>query len=331
MLVSGAAALELAEHLPWRVVYLTLAGVMALASCATVFAPEPEREPTPPAETLSWNARITQPFLDFFLRAGAVEILLFVMIYKLSTMMATALTTPFLMELGFAKAEIGRVTKLFGLIATIAGTLAGGTLLDRIGLKRALWIFGLLQATAGLSFILINAVGYNLPLLTVVIFVENFMMGLGAAALQGFMMSICSRQFTGTQFALLSSITAVSRVVLVSQAGILVTHLGWTQYFILSALLAVPSLLILRRFDTWSAQKDPRPPTWRDKLQGACFVLGLLCIASEPIWSWLHYPLLASRISWIGASTIAVAIIGTFFLATPARKSGPEATFSKLT
>ncbi len=308
MLISGAVALELAQHLPWRSVYLILAGVMALASLATVFAPEPVLLTEATTEVRSWNERITRPFVDFFLRAGAVEILLFVMIYKLSTMMATALTTPFLMEIGFSKAEIGRVTKIFGLGATILGTLSGGAMMDRIGLKRALWIFGLLQATAGLSFIIISLAGYNLPLLTAVIFVENFMMGLGVAALQGFMMTVCSKQFTGTQFALLSSITAVSRVVLVSQAGVLVKNIGWIDYFIFSALLAVPSLLLLLRFDTWISP-DRRSPTWRDKIQGAGFVLGLACIASEPVWTWQGRSHIASLVSWTGALIIAATVL----------------------
>ncbi len=313
MLVSGAAALEMAEHLPWRTVYMILAGVMALASLTTVFAPEPHIPVESHAQAISWNDRVVRPFLDFFTRAGAIEILLFVMIYKLSTMMATALTTPFLMEIGFSKAEIGRVTKVFGLIATIIGTLTGGAMMDRIGLKRALWIFGLLQGTAGLAFIVITSVGYNLPLLTLVIFVENFMMGLGVAALQGFMMSVCNRQFTGTQFALLSSITAVSRVVLVSQAGVIVEKLGWIQYFVFSALLAIPALLLLLRFDAWQSL-ERSTMTLKDKLQGIGFVVGLACIASEPIWTWLELKWLAAHLSWIGAVVIGLAALSGLVL-----------------
>jgi PAT family beta-lactamase induction signal transducer AmpG len=229
------------------------------------------------------------------------------MVYKLSTMMATALTTPFLMETGFSKAEIGRVTKVFGLLATIIGTLAGGAMMDRIGLKRALWIFGLLQGTAGLAFILIATIGYNLPLLTIVIFVENFMMGLGVAALQGFMMSVCNRQFTGTQFALLSSITAVSRVVLVSQAGVISKDLGWVHYFIFSALLAIPSLLLLLRFDAWQSV-ERQNLSWRDKVQGLGFLVGLACIASEPLWTWLHRQDVGRTFSWTGALVIGAVV-----------------------
>lgn len=319
MLVSGAAALEMAEHLPWRTVYLILAGVMAFASLATVLAPEPDISHESPTQAKSWNERVTRPFLDFFTRAGAIEILLFVMIYKLSTMMATALTTPFLMEIGFSKAEIGRVTKVFGLIATIIGTLAGGAMMDRIGLKRALWIFGLLQGTAGLAFILIASIGYNVPLLTLVIFVENFMMGLGVAALQGFMMSVCNRQFTGTQFALLSSITAVSRVVLVSQAGVIVEKLGWIHYFVFSALLAIPSLLLLLRFDAWQSL-ERRAITLKDKLQGIGFVFGLACIASEPIWTWLELKWLAAQLSWLGAVVIGLAALSGLLPQTRAKQ-----------
>jgi len=308
MLVSGAAALLLADHLPWKTVYIILAGVMAVASLTTVLAQEPEASELAKADHRPWNERVTQPFLEFFTRAGAVEILLFVMIYKLSTMMATALTTPFLMEVGFSKTEIGTVTKVFGLIATIVGTLAGGALMTRLGTKKSLWIFGVLQATAGLSFILISAIGYNTALLTLVIFVENFMMGLGVAALQGFMMAVCSRQFTATQFALLSSITAVSRVVLVSQAGVLAQSMDWIPYFILSVLLAIPGLLLLFRYDAWLSL-ERHALGWKDKTQGVCFILGLALIASEPIWNWAGQKEWAPTVAWSGALIIGFAVL----------------------
>lgn len=321
MLVSGALALLMADHLPWKTVYLILAGIMGLASLATVFAREPEISATAQQDTRSWNERVTQPFLDFFTRAGAVEILLFVMIYKLSTMMATALTTTFLMNIGFSKTEIGTVSKVFGLIATIVGTLAGGAVMTRIGTKKALWIFGFLQSTAGLSFILISLIGYSPTMLAVVIFVENFLMGMGVAALQGFMMTVCSRQFTATQFALLSSITAVSRVVLVSQAGVLAEKFGWTQYFIFSTLLAIPGLLMLLRYDTWLSL-ERHALSLKDKVQGACFVLGLTAIASEALWSWAGQKEIAPVAAWSGAVVIGVAVL--LGLRPPATRTDPE-------
>lgn len=316
MLASGALALILADHLPWRTVYLLMAALMALASLSVVFSREPERpEGAPVAGT--WRERAMQPFAEFFGRAGAMEILLFVMVYKLSTMMATALTTPFLLGAGFSKTEIGTVSKVFGLIATIVGTLAGGALMTRIGTKKALWMFGVLQALAGLSFIAVSIVGYSRPLLIVVITVENFMLGLGVAALQGFMMAVCSRQFTATQFALLSSLTAVSRVVLVSQAGVIAERIGWTWYFVVSVLCAVPGLLLLLRYDAWQSLQH-HVLTWKDKLQAGLFVAGLGLIASEGLWSWLGHKSLAAGLAWAGAGAVGAS---TLLVVVPVRRS----------
>jgi PAT family beta-lactamase induction signal transducer AmpG len=310
MLVSGALALMLAETLSWKSVYLIMAGAMALGMLVTLLAPEPEgsEEALVRVTTLPWSERITQPFAQFFGRTGAVEILLFVMIYKLPTMMATALTTPFLMGVGFTKLEIGAVTKVSGLIATIVGTLSGGALMTRLGTKRALWLFGVLQATAGLSFILISTVGKNNAVLTAVIILENFMMGLGVAAIQAFMMQTCSRQFTATQFSLLSSLTAVSRVVLVAQAGVLAENLGWVNYFVFSVLLAIPGLLLLLRYDSWQSLQAHRI-TRSEKLQGALFVLGLLLIAIEPLFAWQSLKAQGALTAQIGAAAILGAVV----------------------
>jgi PAT family beta-lactamase induction signal transducer AmpG len=308
MLVSGALALILADHLEWKQVYWLMAGVMALGSLVVLFAPEPEMEAQKRVARLPWRDRVFQPFLDFFKRNGAVEILLFVMVYKLSTMMATALTTTFLISLGFTKTEIGAVTKVFGLIATIVGTLTGGALMVRWGTKRSLWIFGFLQSIAGLTFLILSYTGKNTAAMTAVITVENFMIGLGVAALSGFMMSVCNRQFTATQFALLSSLTAVSRVVLVSQAGVLAEKLGWHGYFVFSVLLAIPGLLLLTRYDRWQSMELGRIGT-REITQGLIFLAGLIAIASEPIWNWLGQRETAPVVAQTGAALVGIAVI----------------------
>lgn len=316
MIVSGAGALQLAESLPWRSVYLLLAVVMALSMVVTLKATEPELPPDyTPLTLASWRSQIFEPFVQFFTCAGATEILLFVMVYKLSTMMATALTTPFLIKTGFTLGEIAQATKVVALCATIFGTMAGGVLLDKIGLKAALWIFGALQSTAGLTFILVDAYGHQVILLNIVIFTEYFMMGLGAAALQGFMVSVCSRQFTATQFALLSSITAVSRVVLVSQAGVLQEALGWQSYFLFSALLAIPALLLLTRFTAW--QRISRAPLeLRDWIQGAGFFVGLLCMSTEAVWRSLQL----AGVGKIGATVGAVLVLASVVVGVVPRR-----------
>ena len=321
MLVSGALALILADHLEWQQVYWIMAGAMGLGSLAVVFAPEPRIEiaSQPQAGSLSWSEKVFQPFLDFFKRSGAIEILLFVMVYKLSTMMATALTTTFLMSLGFTKTEIGAVTKVAGLIATIVGTLSGGALMVRLGTKRALWIFGFLQSIAGLTFLLLSYTGKNTAAMTAVIVVENFMIGLGVAALSGFMMAICNRQFTATQFALLSSLTAVSRVVLVSQAGVIAEKLGWHGYFIFSVLLAIPGLLLLTRYDRWQSMESGSIGK-REITQGLLFIVGLAAIASEPVWNWLEQKELAPVLAQSGAAIILIAVIIGLLPTQSARK-----------
>ncbi len=318
MLVSGALALILADgHLPWQQVYWLMAGLMCLGSIAVLVAPEPEARTDFSRGSISWSEKVFQPFLDFFRRTGAMEILLFIMVYKLSTMMATALTTTFLMSLGFTKTEIGAVTKVAGLIATIVGTLSGGALMVRLGTKRSLWVFGLLQSLAGLTFLLLSYTGKNTAAMTAVIVVENFMIGLGVAAISGFMMAICNRQFTATQFALLSSLTAVSRVVLVSQAGVLAEKLGWHAYFIFSVLLAAPGLLLLTRYDRWqSLEVVPIGP--RQLTQGALFIGGLAAIASDPVWNWLGQKELAPLFAQSGAAMVGIAILVGLL---PARKA----------
>ena len=178
----------------------------------------------------------------------------------------------------------------------------------RWGIKRSLWVFGFFQSIAGLTFLLLSYTGKNTIAMTAVITVENFMIGLGVAALSGFMMAVCNRQFTATQFALLSSLTAVSRVVLVSQAGVLAEELGWHGYFIFSVLLAVPGLLLLTRFDRWSGMAAGRLGR-RELIQGLVFLAGLMAIASEPIWNWLGQKDLAPLIAHWGAGFVGLAVV----------------------
>jgi PAT family beta-lactamase induction signal transducer AmpG len=299
MIVSGAVALGMADHMPWFWVYAAMAIILGFGMLTILFAPETnaEKQVLDQQKTkVSFHDRVLNPFLEFFRRPGAIEILSFVMVYKLSTMMATSLTTPFLIELGFTKTEIGAVSKVFGLIATIVGTLSGGALMVRLGLKKALWIFGVAQALAGLSFLALTSLDpasdYKSVMMIIVLTVENFMIGLGVAAISGFMMSICNQQFTATQFALLSSLTAVSRVVLVSQSGSIAQYLGWSQFFIFSVLLAIPGLLLLTRYDQWTLPINDtknlnvagsNPLSKFVVIQVAGFMLGLIAIALEPL------------------------------------------------
>jgi PAT family beta-lactamase induction signal transducer AmpG len=261
MIVSGAAALILADHLPWRVVYLVMAATMAVGLVTTLLSPEPEVKAPPPKNL---GEAVLLPLVAFFKRRGAVEMLVFILIYKLDTNVATAITTPFMQELGFTLTDIGVVTQGFGLVATIVGALAGGAVMARIGLKRSLWVFGVLQGVSGLSFLLLARLGHNYPMMVTAIAVENVCGGLGVAAQSAFIMSLCDKRFTATQSALLTSFMAVSRVVFSAPTGWLAKSVGWQEYFLISILIAIPGLLLLLRYDRWTVlQQEEAAPAVR--------------------------------------------------------------------
>ena len=255
MLTSGALALILADRLPWKTVYLLMAGSMLVGVIASVFSPEPQLEERPPA---SLKEAVVQPFVEFLSRPGAQGILLFVILYKLDVVMATALTTPFMLELGFTKTDIGAVTKGFGMIATIVGTLAGGAVVARAGMKASLWLFGILQSVSTLAFLALARLGHHYPMMVAAIGLENLCSGMGTAAYVAFLMSLCNKRFTATQYALLTSLMAITRVIVGAPTGYLAKTIGWELYFLVSMLAAVPGLLLLLLYPRWTT---PSPTT----------------------------------------------------------------------
>ena len=247
ILFSGALALVLADYFPWRTVYLLMAMAMGVGICSSFFAPEPEKILSP----RTMKDAIVLPFVEFFKRRGAVEVLIFIVLYKLDVVMATALTTPFMLELGFTKTDIGTVTKFFGFFASIAGTLVGGAWMMKLGLRKSLLYFGLAQGISNLSFMWLAHVGHNYSMMVSAIAIENFCSGMGLSAFAAFMMSLCDRRFTATQFALLTSLMALTRVVASAPTGFMVKAMGWESFFLFCTLLAAPGLLLLMRYNRW--------------------------------------------------------------------------------
>jgi PAT family beta-lactamase induction signal transducer AmpG len=248
MLYSGAFALVLADHFSWREVYLLMAVTMSVGLVTTLFARNPENDESAP-KTL--KEAVVQPLLNFFQRRGALEILLFVLLYKMDAVMTQALVTPFLLELGFTRTDIGLVNKGFGLTATIVGSLVGGALMMRLKMFQSLLSFGIFQGVAGLSFFALSLLGKSYPSMVFAIAAENFCSGMGNAVYAAFLMSVCDRRFSASQYALLSSVMALTRILATLPAGALVKSLGWPTYFIISTLVALPSLLLLKRFNKW--------------------------------------------------------------------------------
>jgi PAT family beta-lactamase induction signal transducer AmpG len=220
-----------------------MAGLMAASALITLIAPEPTQMPPAP-KTL--RDAVVLPLIDFFGRRGAWEILLFLIVYKLDAIMTMAMMTPFLLGLGFTKTDIGAVTKGFGLVATIGGTLAGGALLAQWTLHRALVVFGVIQGLAGISFLILAQAGYSYPLMVAAIGAENFCAGLGTAAYTAYMMSVCNRAFSATQYALLTSVMALARVMMSAPTGFIAEKWGWTAYYAIAVGLMIPGLVLLR-------------------------------------------------------------------------------------
>ena len=253
MLLASGGGLILADFIPFSQVYALMAAVMLVGLGTTLFAPEPVAAQGLPA-TLS--EAVVQPFVDYFKRHHAWLILLFILFFKVGDTMASNMTVPFYLDIGFSKSEIGAVVKLFGFSATLAGGLVGGIVMLRIGIYRALWGFGILQAVSTAGFAVLALSGYNLPMLAAVIAFENFSGGMGTAAFVAFMASLTNRRFTATQYALLTSLMGIPRVILAAPTGYLAEGLGWAGFFVFCTLIALPGLLLLMRFRGWLTEAE---------------------------------------------------------------------------
>jgi len=245
MLVSGGLALVLADRwLGWGTTYLLMGALMAAMALATLAAPEPEQSVAPPR---SLRAALIEPFGEFFRRPSALALLALIVLYKLGDAFAGALSTTFLIRgAGFSAEAVGWVNKIMGLAATIAGALAGGALLARLGLYRALMLFGAAQAVSNLGYWLIAVSPPSITLMAAAVGVENLCGGLGTAAFVALIMSLSNPRYTATQFALLSALAVVGRTYLAGPlTPPLVNALGWPGFFLLTVAIALPGLGLL--------------------------------------------------------------------------------------
>jgi PAT family beta-lactamase induction signal transducer AmpG len=232
---------------------------MAATILFSIWAPEPVLEAHPPRTLLE---AVVQPFQEFFKRSGLIRgflILVFIILYKLGDALVNNMVTPFLLQIGFTQTDIGAIQGGMGLFATIVGVLAGGALLSRLGINRSLWVFGGLQALSNFVYFILAQLGLNYPFMVLAINIENFCAGLGTAAFVAFLMSLCNQRFSATQFALLSSLMAISRDILVAPAGQIAKVTGWPWFFLLTIIAALPGLFLLPWFAPWHPQPFPAP------------------------------------------------------------------------
>ncbi|WP_039056233.1 muropeptide MFS transporter AmpG [Enterobacter sp. Bisph1] len=244
MLVSGGLALWLADRwLGWQGMYWLMAALLIPCIIATLLAPEPT-DAVPVPKTL--QRAVVEPLHDFFGRNNAWLILLLIVLYKLGDAFAMSLTTTFLIRgVGFDAGEVGVVNKTLGLIATIIGALAGGVLMQRLSLFRALLVFGVLQALSNAGYWLLAVTAKNIFTMGIAVFFENLCGGMGTAAFVALLMTLCNKSFSATQFALLSALSAVGRVYVGPLAGWFVESYSWSTFYLFSIVAGLPGLVLL--------------------------------------------------------------------------------------
>jgi PAT family beta-lactamase induction signal transducer AmpG len=242
MIISGAVALNLADVMAWKNVYQIMAFCMVPAILFTLIAPKEDHHIVRPS---NMKEAVIGPLKDFFNRKGALIVLLFILLYKVGDSMAANMTTPFILQMGYTKTDLGYVAKLFGMISTIVGGLIGGVMMLRYNMKWSLIFFGILQAISTLGFAALPSLPHQLSSLAIVIAFENLASGMGTAAYAAYMASLTNKQFTATQYALLTALMGIPRVILASPTGKMAEIMGWEMFFIVCTVVAVPGLLLL--------------------------------------------------------------------------------------
>lgn len=261
-LIPGSLSLVLADHLPWDEVFLVTALFMLPGVAMTLLVKEPEVAHGSQPKTL--RDAVVEPFHEFITRHGwqyAALVLVFLLFYKLGDSMAVALATPFYLDMGFSKTEIGLVAKNAGLWPSVIGGLLGGVWMVKLGINRALWLFGVMQMLAILGFAWLAWLGpfqapgaTELAQLAVVIGVEAFGVGLGTTAFVAFIARTTHPLYTATQFALFTSLMAVPRTFASASTGYLVESMGWTAFFLFCFIVALPGMALLLKVAPWNGE-----------------------------------------------------------------------------
>lgn len=251
-LVPGSLALILADFLAWHWVFSIVAAFMMVGIILTLSIDEAIAEPSSP-KTL--KDAVINPFRDFIDQQGlrsAMMVLLFLVLYKLGDNMATALSTPFYLDVGFSLSQIGSIAKVASLVAVIVGGLVGGLMMLKLGINKGLWLFGIVQVISILGFAVLAEVGANPWVLGAVVALEYLGVGLGTAAFTAFIARATNPAFAATQFALFTALAALPRNLANATTGIIVEQVGWTAFFIFCTLLAIPGMLLLIKVAPWS-------------------------------------------------------------------------------
>lgn len=254
-MVPGALSLILADMMSWSGVFWVTAAFMLPGLLCTLVISEPKIHGAPP-KTI--REAVVLPFTEFIGRAGwksALFILSFIFLYKLGDSLATALATKFYLDLGFSMTQIGVIAKTTGFWASLIGGLLGGIWIIGLGINRALWVFGAVQALVILGFSWMSLEGPNPVLLAAVIGFEAFGVSLGTAAFVAYIATTTDERYTATQFALFTSLAAVPRTFINASAGYIVDQTGWFMFFNLCFILALPGMMLLPKIAPWRQKR----------------------------------------------------------------------------
>ncbi len=252
MVASTAGALYLETYLGWFLAYAVMAALLAIGAAGVLMVREP---PSPPEQRgRTFKGGVAAPFAEFVRRDGAWLVLAFVVLYKFGDALAGWMSSPFYVVLGFTPIAIANVAKIFGLAASIAGVIAGGGIVYRLGVMPALLICGVLQMLSNLMYVAQLWAGPDPAMLAVTIAVENVTGGMSSAAFVAYLSRLCHPAFTATQYALLSALAAAPRTIFTVSGGWLVDRLGWAPFFVAATLFCLPSLALL----LWLMRMAPR-------------------------------------------------------------------------
>jgi MFS transporter, PAT family, beta-lactamase induction signal transducer AmpG len=312
-LIAGAIAITLGERVGWSTVFWGLAFLFLPMMAVVVWSPEPS-VPAPPPKTL--RDAVFDPLVDIFRRSRALQIIGFLLLYKFGENLATALTRPFLIQKCYSPEDVGLATATIGLVAIIIGTFFGGWMTERIGLGRALWIFGAIQAVGFLGYVAVDRLtpgspcaggahpagsdqpfGHRMTMYGAVA-VENACQAMATGAFGVLLLRLTQKQFSATQYALFSSIFALGRTLAGPPAGYLVDALGWTPFFFVSTLASIPGLVLLHRFSPIGRREpsilDVEPAALRPVTKAALAGQALLGAAIGTLFAALISALLAA-------------------------------------
>lgn len=255
MLFSGAFALWLTQYLNWHRVYLVMALGTGVGIITVLLSKEPykDRRYREKREKLAFGPRVKRflkesvynPFKDFMRHHRWELILLFILLYRLSDEYKAPMAFVFYKDMGFSNTEIAYVSKIYGMLATIAGGLLGGIVVNRCGLKKSLLWFGILQGATNLAYIGQAYAGNNIYLLALTVCMDNLAAGMGTTALVAYMASLCNVAYSATQYALLSSLMSLLRDVLASTSGFLADRVSWPEFFLICSVMVIPGLGLL--------------------------------------------------------------------------------------